>query len=162
MTTSFAQLVNGLTFDFSSVSILVATPVPTFITRITAINWEQSLTPGIMRGNSAHKLGRSRGTYEASGSMTMYVEEWRVMRAALAAAPLPALGGFMEKSFAITITAAESTGLPMQDVLTGCRITKEGRQYQQGGDVLMVDLDFDIMKIRSDLQSAVRDKSGII
>jgi hypothetical protein len=162
MPVGFAQLINGHVFDFSSISIQVATPVPTFITRITAIGWEQSLTPGFLRGNSAHKLGRSRGTYEASGSMTLYVEEWKLFRAALMLAPVPPLAGFMEKSFICTITAAEGTSLPMVDVLNGCRITNESRAYQNGSDALMVDLTFDVMRILSDGQSAVRDKSGII
>jgi hypothetical protein len=162
MAAGFAQLINGLVYDFSSISIQVATPAPTFITRITSISWEQSLTPGVLRGNSAHKLGRSRGTYEASGSMTIYLEEWRLFRAALMLAPIPPLAGFMEKSFLCTVTAAEGTSLPMVDVLNGCRITNESRAYQNGGDALMVDLSFDIMRIVSDGQSAVRDKSGII
>jgi hypothetical protein len=162
MSVGFAQLINGLVYDFSSISIQIATPVPTFITRISAIGWEQSLTPGVLRGASAHKLGRSRGTYESSGTMTIYLEEWRIFRAALAAAPIPPLAGFMEKSFMATVTHAEGTGLPMVDVLNGCRITNESRAYQNGGDALMVDLSFDIMRILSDGQSAVRDKSGII
>lgn len=160
MPAALAQLINGVGFDFSSIKITLATPVPTFITRIASISYEHSLTPGVLRGTSSHKLARSRGTYEASGSMSIYLDEWRIMRRALVAAP-PASGGFMEKPFQIVCSMAEALSPPSTDKLTGCRITRVGRQYQQGGEFLMIDIDFDVMKLVEGGDAAVRDKSGI-
>jgi len=163
MPVGFAQLINGHAWDFSSVTITVSTPAPVILTRIASINYEDSLTPSPLRGNSAHKLARSRGQYEASGSMSLYREEFDLLLIALTKAPFPTVtAGYMEKSFKVIVSYGEAASVPSTDELIGCRITRRSSQNQQGSDPIMVDVDLDIMKIRVNGASAVRDKSGIV
>ena len=162
MTLGFAQLVNGHVYDFSTIVAVINTPVPVAITRFTAIKWNYKLTPGELRGNSAHKLGRTRGTFSADGAITLYEEEWNVMRAALALAPLPVGGGYLEKAFLLTVSVGMLPSVPTTTVLGGCRVTEVSRAYSHGSDALMVDLTLDIMKVLEGGQSPVRDRSGIV
>lgn len=163
MTAGFQQLINGHAWDFSSVQITVSTPAPKFITRIASINYEQSLTPGQLRGNSAQVLALTRGQYEASGSMSLYREEYNLLIAALALAPFPPPpAGYMQKSFEIIVNYGELDSIPSVDTLSGCRITRDSSQNQQGGDSLMVDLDFIIIRMLKNGLLPVADRGGII
>lgn len=164
MTIGFQQLINGHAWDFSSLQVTVSTnAAPVIITRFHSLNYEHSLTPGILRGTSAHKLARTRGQYESSGSMSIYKEEYDILLAALATSPLPnPAAGYMEKPFTFVVSYGEFATVPSTDRIVGCRITRDSSQNQQGGDPLMVDLDFDIMKLYRNGQLAVRDRSGIV
>jgi len=156
------QLINGHRFDFSSIKLTVLTPAPQFFTQVTAINYEYSRDIGILRGIGSKKLGRTRGQFDASGSLTMYVEEWNRLKRALALSPLPLGGGFMEKSFNITVAYAEAPpAIGSLDTLEGCTITRVGRGFSQGADALMVDLDFDIMDIVDGELRPMRDRSDL-
>lgn len=158
----FTQLINGIASDFSSIVVALATPAPVIITRFTEVSWKYSLTPGILRGNSAHKLARTRGTFDCTGSLTLYEDEWDTMRLALNAAPMPPGGGYMEKAFLVTVTVGNPAAPPIVSILEGARITEVDRTYSQSADALMVKLSLDIMKVKENGDSPVRDKSGIV
>ncbi len=157
----FSQLINGLSWDFSSLVLKADLPTPITITRFNNFNYEQSLTPGVLRGNSAQKLGRTRGQYEASGSMSIYREEFDIVLALLGSMP-PANQGWMEKSFDFSVSYGEMIGIPANDELQGIRIVRWAAQNAQGGDPTMIDVDFDIMKILLNGFPAVIDKGGVL
>jgi hypothetical protein len=157
MPAGISTLINGHRWDFASVTLRVNVPTPTILTLVASINYEDALTPTALRGTSAMKLGRTRGQYEANGSMSIYAEEFRVLMRALAAMP-PAGGGFMEKSFEIGISYGEEFSVPANDELQGVRIVRVNNQNQQGGDPLYIDVDLDIMSVLRDGLPSVVDK----
>ena len=78
----FQQLINGKTFDFSSIEITIGA---LSYTNVTEITYSDSLEPGILRGTSAKKKGRTRGEYNAEGSITVYKADLASILAELAA-----------------------------------------------------------------------------
>jgi hypothetical protein len=152
------QLINGHVFDFSTIEALCG---PRLVSRFSAINYEHGVEQGLLRGNSPHVLGSTRGTYDANGSFTIYLEEYDILTTALMAVPTPLIGGYMDKRFPIVVTYAEpSTGRLLVDTLTGCRIIRERRGYSAGADALMVDVDIHIFKVTCNNKPALLDNSG--
>lgn len=146
--------IKGHYYDYSCVEIAVDGGLQP---RITEINYSQKLDPGILRGTSAMMQGRTRGTYETSGSLTIYKEDYEFMKPALAA---KGGGGFMLAVFDISVVFS-ATGMPQnEDQLMGCRITNEEYGFQSGNDPLMVKLELSIMKILTNGLSAVDQGSA--
>ena len=154
-------LVNGHAYDFSSIKLTSLVPgAPPLLERFVSISYEHSLTPGKLRGRGSKVLARTRGEYDASGAITIYLEDWQLLRGGLMTIPLPP-GGFMEKSFLINVFYAEVGCLPVEDVLRGCRVTNVSKAYQRGTDPLMVDLTLDILEVIEGGSPAVVDGSNV-
>lgn len=152
-----AQLINGKRYDHSSVEITIGAKPYTLI---TSISYQHSLEPGVLRGTSPHKLGRTRGQYEASGSVTMYKAEYKEMVRAIKL--LNPTVGYMEVEFPVTVTYQEvAAGELNIDKLLGCRITSAEHSSSEGSDPVMVSFDIDIMKIIEDGDFAVLDNTGL-
>ena len=142
--------INGLTFDYSSIELVINGAT---FTGVTEISYSQTLEPGILRGTSSGKLARTRGEYNAEGSLTMSLEEYQLMRLGLGVA-------FMETSFLINV-AYTALGATIQvDQLLGCRVTGSEASHTQGSDALVKTVPLDIMEILEDNQPATAD--GII
>ena len=149
------RLINGKVFDFSSIKISVNGPI---FTNVQEISYSDSLEPGILRGTSALKQGRTRGEYNAEGSISIYKGDAAVLKTALAAL---GLGGFMEAEFDIIVTYAEvAAAVPVVDTLRGCRITNADNSHSQGSDPLQETFDLDIMEISYGGVSAVSVTAG--
>src|SRR5574343_810760 len=112
-------LVNGLPYDFSSVEII--TPIG-IVNAIKEITYSDTLAPGKVRGTRAQVIGRTRGKYDAEGSLSIYKAEWEDLIAKLA--PISGLVGFMEVTFPIVVNFSEFFEPRRPNVLHGCRITK--------------------------------------
>lgn len=138
-----AQLINGHRYDFSSIE---ANFGPLSFTNFQALNYSDTLEPGIQRGQSSKKLGRTRGEYNATGSITLLKEDVPTLLAALAGL---GQGGYMEAVW--DLTATYSAGLtdvtPVVDALIGIRITEIGDDHSIGSDVLVNEISLDIMEI---------------
>ncbi|MGW8285753.1 MAG: hypothetical protein ACWGPR_08545 [Candidatus Deferrimicrobiaceae bacterium] len=135
-------LINGKRFDHSSHEIAID-GIP--VQNIRSITFSESLEPGIQRGTSALKLGRSRGMYDAEGSIEMYVEDFDALCVVLAA---KGLGGYMEAEFDVTIVIYEvGANTPTNIRLRGCRITNAEQSSEEGGDVTMTTASLNIMTI---------------
>jgi hypothetical protein len=143
------------------------------IVEFNSISYDHKLEPEFVRGAHAQPLGRTRGNYEASGSITLYK--------AAAAALIKGLGpGYLEKEFDLTVTygnqpATVDAGAPtvggvisgiasagfgaamgmVTDELIGCRIRNDGNSHSQGGKALEVKLDLTIMQVRPNGTSAL-------
>ena len=146
---SFGVAVNRNVYDHSSVEIALN---GVLYDGISEISWSQTLQPGIQRGTSAMKHGRSRGEYNAEGSFTVYVEQMKQIRQALAGL---GLGGYGEAVFDITVTMFEVGGIPSVAELRGCRITSDEFSSGTGGDVAMQTVQIDIMQVIVDGVSMV-------
>lgn len=132
------QLINGTTFDHSSLEFTVKGAL--MIAKFSDISYEDSLTPGILRGADARKLGRTRGEYDASGSITIYKPDLLAWLAILG-------NNYMEAVFDSTLNYGNEGGETFTDVLSGCRITSISDSSSSGGDPLMAEVSLDLMDI---------------
>jgi hypothetical protein len=143
------QLINGNPYQWSSIEVnIFGQPWA----NATAVEYEESLEPGVLRGTSAIKKARTRGEYDASGKLTLYKGDLGSLLGQLVAAG--AGKGYMEVAFDVIASYSED-GTTVTDVLVGCRIKSISEAYSNGNDALMVDLDLDVMKITRDGIEAV-------
>jgi hypothetical protein len=99
----------------------------------SAVNYTDSLEPGIVRGLHAQFLGRTRGDYTCEASLTGYHEEVREL--------LDQLGdGYLEAIFDISVTYQEGDGPTHTDEIRGCRLQSIANGHTQGTDGLAIDL----------------------
>lgn len=139
-------LINGLRFDFSSVTIRIGTQL---FNGVKSLKYSQTLEPGIVRGNRSQVIGRTRGTLDSEGSIELYRSEFQDLITALIALPNAGAGalGYMEVPFDITAIYAEVGSTPITDVLVGCRIKKHELSGQEGSDAITVACDLHIMSV---------------
>lgn len=133
-------LINGhryswasMDFDFDGLEI-------EFIQEFT---YNHSLEPGDVRGAGAQKQGRTRGDYNAEGSITMHQEGWDIFRNHLG-------NGFMEKSWTAIVNYADDGQPVTTDEVVGCRITNVEKGGSQGTDGNTVTLSLNILYIIED------------
>jgi hypothetical protein len=131
-------LVNGVRKDFSSITLNIAGRQ---FVGFTAINYTDSLRPGSVFGNSAQRLGRTRGQREISASLTMFRTEWKQLRELL----LLSAAGYMEAIFDITVSYGDVGEELETDKLLSCRVTSEANNNAVGGEALTVDIELDVM-----------------
>ena len=135
-------LINGVTYDFSSVEIAIAGER---IQGFRSISYSHGLDPGEVRGNRAMLIGRTRGTYAPEGSIEMFLPEYHRLISALSARGNGA--GYMEVNFEIIVAYSEIGQTPITDQLIGCRLRNASKDHGEGGDALVVGCDLHIMQI---------------
>lgn len=143
-------MINGHRYDFSSIEVKTkkAGGIVTRTLGVKDIDYSDSLEPGKVRGNHAQKVGRTRGEYDAEGSLTLYKQEFDEL--------LDLFGtGFMEQYFDIPVTYAESGSPTRTDVLSACRIKKIGNTHSEGGEALTIKLELDVGQIIRDGKHAL-------
>lgn len=141
-------------YDYSCIEIAIDGGIQP---HITEINYSQKLDPGFLRGTSAMIQGRTRGVYDTSGNMTIYKEDYELLKPKLVAA---GKGGFMTASFDMTVVYSLA-GMPQnEDRLIGCRITSEENNYSYGNDALLVRVELSIIRILTNGLSAVDQGQG--
>lgn len=138
-----AQLIQGHRYDFSSIE---ANFGPLTFSNFQAVSYSDTLDPGEQFGQSSLKLGRTRGQYNASGSVTLLKEDVQTLLAALA---VLGQGGYMEASWDLSISYSSGLvdPLPQTDTLLGCRIVEIGDDHSIGNEVLVNELSLNIMSI---------------
>lgn len=136
-------LINGNRYDWSSAEINVAGR----LINVKEITYSQTLEPGIVRGNRAQVVGRTRGPLDAEGNMVLYKLEFQELIAALQALGASTGAGFMEQSFDVVANYAEAGSPVITDTLRGCRLKKHEDTGSEGGEPLAVSCDLHIMMI---------------
>lgn len=139
-------LINGNRYDFSSVELNVAGALFNGVKEIT---YSQTLEPGIVRGNRAQVIGRTRGPLDAEGNLTLYKLEFQSLIAALQVLGAPTGAGFMEVPFDVVVNYAEVGQPVITDTLRGCRIKKYEDTGAEGGEAIATSVDLHIMLILS-------------
>lgn len=111
------------------------------------MEYEQSLTPGEVRGATPQVLGYTRGIYKAGGTLSIFREEFQDLTNDLQSLAV----GFMEANFLATVTYSElppfaSIPIPLFssiDTLVGLRFTDTKHIIKAGSaDGLIVTLPF--------------------
>lgn len=140
-------LINGTRYDFSSIEIVAGNRT---ITGAKAISYKNGLKPGVVRGTSAQKNGRTRGQYEPEASLTLYKQEADEL--------IEALGtGYMEKPFDIVIHYADD-GQPTKTTrIIGARIADESDDHEEGSDALATKFDLDVIAVIKNGVSPLRN-----
>lgn len=146
-------MINGARFSWASVQIGLAGKKTI---GVKSINYKDPLKPGKVRGTNAQVIGRTRGNYDAEGSITVYREDFLDIITYLATligvtsglSPNGLPPGFKEVAFDITVAYSEVPASPVQmDVLKGCRITDSEMDGSEGEDALAMKLSLDILVI---------------
>jgi hypothetical protein len=148
--------IQGLYYDFTSVEITVGKMG--VCPNLTDINYSQKLDPGIFRGSGAKIIGRTRGTYDASGSFTIYKEDYETLKATLL---VESRGkGYMLASFGIVVVYREADQAPIVDKLKGCRIVGEDNSLSSGNNTTVVKVDLSVMEVIANFMPAVTSSPG--
>jgi len=136
MASTYPQI-NGHAYDYSSIEIDIN---GTIYVGVKEISWNQTMEKGKVRGTNPQVLARTRGEYEAEGSITMYPQEYTDV--------ITALGdGYMEQQFNVVVSYSE-VGQNTQTIrLLGCEIKSEESGGSQGTDPLEDAIDIDIIQV---------------
>lgn len=155
-------IINGTAYDFSSIDLTVVTSQgPKTAKAFSTLNYQQGLSPGMLRGNGPTVLAYTRGTYEASGSFTMYREAYDDLLVDLKKCTVPSPKvGYMQKIFSMVAMYGPEGRAPSVDDLKFCRITSDSSNNQQGGDPTVIEVEFLITKLLRNGQAAVLDRNG--
>lgn len=132
-------LINGKRRDFSSLELVVSGLI---FTGVKAVDYSDSLEPGIVYGTGALPIGTTRGQYKAQGSITLYRAEFDALIATLGDA-------YMEKYFDVVASYADDGDSAVTvDTLVGCRIKNVGNSHSSGGDALEMKIDLHVHYIK--------------
>jgi hypothetical protein len=135
-------VINGLQWDFSSIELrLLGVPFAEF----KSLTYKHTLEPGLARGARAQVVGRSRGKYDAEGTIEVYKRPWQAFLLGLFGSN-PTYG-YMEVDFDIVISYAELLGTVQTDILRLCRIKSDDENHAEGSDVATCKLDLHIMSV---------------
>lgn len=122
---------------------------------VKSLDYSDTLEPGKVKGTSPVVLGRTVGSYDASGSIELYVEEaldleTQLSGMALAQYPQGGGHGLGQAVFSINVSVYElSTGFGISDTLVGCRVKNISHTMPTagGGDPGSKKFDLDILSI---------------
>lgn len=130
--------INGRLFQHSSIQFHFGMRI---FEGVTSLTFTQTLQPGVARGTSPRKRGRTKGVHDASGSFEMLVDDYMEL--------INALGNhYMDQEFRILANYKER-GSPLHTAeLIDVRITSEEFSSSDGEEPLVVSCDIDIMRIR--------------
>lgn len=138
--------IGGNTYDYGSVTVNVTLPDGTKKTYADVKEIKYTQTREVMkrRGTSPIARGRTRGTYEAEGSMVMYKSGPSGFDQMVAD-----LGdGWMEAEVDIVVVYGNDNQTVTTDVLFRCTFLKDEGGGGEGADDMEVSLDLDILAIK--------------
>lgn len=128
------------TFDWSEITIKL--PIGTSFTA-QSIEYEDGLEVEAVYGRGSMPIGYGEGKYEASGKITLLMEEFELLKAALAADGRGAI--YRHKPVLITVAYAKHGAPVIMDELLQCKFPKIPKKASQGDKSLPIDLEFQIL-----------------
>lgn len=130
-------LINGVRHDYSSAEISLKGKK---YVGIKEIMYSNKLEAVDVYGAHAQKLGRTRGQLKPTASITMFKQEYQEL--------IDDLGdGYMEVSFDITVSYADTGSSTITDKIIGARFTSDDDSHSEGSDPLIVKCDLNIMYV---------------
>lgn len=120
------------------------------IEHIKEFSYKHSLEPGDVRGTGSQKAGRTRGEYNAEGSMVLFREGWDILRNRLG-------NGYMEKSWTAVVNYADEGQPVVTDEVVGIRITSVELGGSQGTDASEVSIELNVLYIIEDGVEPIRN-----
>ncbi len=128
--------VNGNVYDWSSVEIKLGGDL---YIGVKEIKYSHTLKGVKIKGTHPVAIGRTRGEYDAEGSISLWLAEADAFRQALG-------NGYLEVPFDIVVSYTEN-GKTLTDTIVGAKIAKDEGGGSQSPDGLSVSWDLDVMKI---------------
>ena len=142
--------INGVDYGYSSVLMTVAGPtgpVPFPLTGMKDFSYKDNLKSGKARGTNAQVKRRSRGTYDADGSITFYKSAWGIwLQQFSAQAALLGLG-YKELVFQVVVSYDEREVGLQTDYVHDCRIAEDSDTHSEDDPVLKHKCTLDILQI---------------
>lgn len=105
-----------------------------------SINYSRTRGRGLVRGNHADPIAKTRGENEYSGSVEMALAEYRLLIAEIGP-------GYGDKIFTTLVTYGETGFETVTDELIGCTIDGDDASNSQGSDPLMRKIELAPLKI---------------
>lgn len=136
MAASF-PLIRGVKYDFSSVEVDINGEI---FTDIQAVDYSDTVSRSFLRGANAVPLGRTRGEYEATGSITLSKRGGADLKALLG-------NGFYEVSFDMTVSYSEAEEGVITDKVIGCQFESNENAHATGPDPLVEVFPLSVMRI---------------
>jgi hypothetical protein len=132
-------LINGFLHEFASIEAKANGQI---ISGFKELSYSHKKEPAKQHGSSAQPIGRTRGQYDAEGSITMYKRFAQDLTNALGP-------GYMDVAFTITVNYQpdDLQGI-ITDTLVGCLIKNDEDSHSEGTDALVTKYDLDIMYIK--------------
>lgn len=127
---------------------------PVFQTRdFAALDWDEKLEPSKVPGTGPMHVGRTRGVYEANGSMSMYINSALAFQRALSALTLG--NGYGVAVFdilahyepVVTAQDPEAATQILSVKLVGCRIVSAATKNAPGGDATVKEFGLSVTRI---------------
>jgi hypothetical protein len=136
--------INGQHVSFASIELNVGGGL--HIPGIKTISYKLMHEIGHLRGSGSHRLGRTRGTEEAEGSIEVF-KRWE--KQLLTMLTMSGAIGFAERAWPVTVTYFEpaSPQDAIIDTLYGVRFHSPEDNHSEGGDGLSVTYQMDIMRL---------------
>lgn len=128
-------IINGYRFSWASIVLSVAgSDQP----GVKSISYKNAIARSEARGSGRQRLGMTAGNYTPEASFAMLLEEWENFKSTLDQS-----GPWMDQPFDITVSFTEGSNLRV-DVITGCRVKSEAKDYSNGTDALEVKVELDV------------------
>lgn len=124
---------------FSFVSLVITLGGLSF-TEISGIGYNDTLNRGMVMGTSSYKLGRTRGTYDASANISILKENHAILLAYLGP-------GWAAKQFDVTVSYVEINQPLITDQLVSCAFTSGKDAWKYGPDPLYMEADLSVIAI---------------
>jgi len=109
-------------------------------TAISAVDWDESLTPVKGRGTRPEPLYRTLGEYDCEASITMPLKEYAEFIAFLG-------DGYGGVSFNVVITYSDEGVDPTTVKFIGARVENPSGGSETGGDPVMIEIGLNVMRI---------------
>lgn len=138
----------GFQHSWSSVEIAIAGIRKVVATK--SLKYRDPLQIGKGWGTSPHKIIRTRGQSDPTGTWEVYRAAWdQIMSEIVALGGGPQKAGFSEISLPIFVSYGEPSNpaLTVQDILLGVRVHSPEGGGQEGTDPLTIPFELDIMRI---------------
>lgn len=130
--------INGIAYDWESIEI---TGPSGLLLGAQSVDYKDSAKTENVYGKGRVALGRSRGNYEASGTLEMLKADADKLTSSLG-------GDFLGTAdFTVTASYANDGGTAATDTLQQCVVTGQGVTASQGDSAVKVKLDLSIKKI---------------
>lgn len=149
--TPVKPLINGFDYQFSSIVARVRN-VPFF--KILSINYEAEVESATAYGTCKHPISRTRGRVEIQASIELLKSD---LYAFLMMVTNGRMTGWADSPFEIVVSYADAGQKVVNDVLSGCVVSKIGNDHSEGTEVLKVRVDLSVMELRLDGFSAFAD-----
>ncbi|QQV91581.1 hypothetical protein Peternella1_45 [Winogradskyella phage Peternella_1] len=102
---------------------------------ITALKYDDTVTKENVPGAGMYPVGRSKGNYEATASITLYKEEADAIKSALAT------GGRLQDilPFDINVQYEKADGSIVKDRIRNCEFTNDGVDVSNGDGTISIE-----------------------